>query len=216
MDSATCLALARAEGWETHALAFDYGQRHRAELQAARRVAVTLGAASFRVIRLGFDPPLASALTGGARIPKDRPREEIGRGIPPTYVPARNMTFLSLALGVAESIDADAVVIGVNALDSSGYPDCRPPFLEAFREASRRGTRRGAEGRPVEILAPLLSMTKGEIVARGVALRVPFEVTLSCYDPTVVGSEARHCRRCDACLLRARGFAEAGRTDPAP
>jgi 7-cyano-7-deazaguanine synthase len=216
MDSSTCLAAAIADGFEAHALAVDYGQRHRGEIEAARAVAEALGARSFRVVRADLAVLGGSVLTGSGEVPKDRPLEEIGRGIPSTYVPGRNTVFLALALSAAESLEAEAVYIGVNSLDYSGYPDCRPEFLAAFREAARLGTRRGVEGRPIEIHAPLLQSGKGDIVRMGASLGVPFEKTLSCYDP-VAGPEGwTHCRRCDACLLRARGFRDAGREDPAP
>jgi 7-cyano-7-deazaguanine synthase len=216
MDSATCLAIAREDGFETHALAVDYGQRHRGELDAARAVAGALGTRTFRVLRVDLSGHGGSVLTGRGEVPKDRPEAEIGSGIPVTYVPARNLVFLAVALSAAEALDADAVVLGVNALDYSGYPDCRPEFLAAFREAARLGTRRGVEARPIDVLAPLLHSGKGEVVRRGLALGVPFEATLSCYDPVPAGGGWRHCRRCDACHLRARGFRDAGHADPAP
>lgn len=221
LDSATCLAIARGDarpGGEAHALSFDYGQRSRAELAAARRVAAALGATSHRTIAVDLRALGGSALTSDVLdVPKGRSDAQIGHGIPITYVPARNLVFLSLALAAAETLDADAIYVGVNALDTSGYPDCRPAFLDAFREAARLGTRRGDEGRPVEVRAPLLALRKADIAARAVALGVPVAATLSCYDP-VVGAvsdaPARHCGRCDACRLRRRGFLEAGLSDP--
>jgi 7-cyano-7-deazaguanine synthase len=216
MDSATTLALARAEGWVVHALTVDYGQRHRAELDRARRLAEALGAATFRLLRVDLGALGGSALTADVEVPKDRPEAEIGSGVPATYVPARNTILLGVALAAAEALDADAVFLGVNAVDTSGYPDCRPDFLDAFRAVSSTGTRRGAEGRPIGIRAPLLADTKGAIVRRAVALGVPLALTLSCYEPVTRGGEILHCGRCDACRLRARGFAEAGLEDPAP
>jgi 7-cyano-7-deazaguanine synthase len=216
MDSATVLAVARAEGFEAHTLAFEYGQRHRAELAAAAAVARALGAASHRVVPVGLSMFGGSALTGPTPVPKDRPADRIGGDVPVTYVPARNTVFLALGLAAAEASDAEAVYVGVNALDTSGYPDCRPEFLESFERTGALGTRRGLEGRPVRIRAPLMRDTKADVVRRGAALGVPFGLTFSCYDPAGTDGEWRHCRRCDACLLRARGFAGAGLEDPAP
>jgi 7-cyano-7-deazaguanine synthase len=216
LDSATCLAEARAAGLEAHALSVDYGQRQRAELRAATAVARALGARSHRVVAVDLRAVGGSALTADLPVPKDRSDAAIGEGVPVTYVPARNTVLLALGVAAAEAVDADAVWIGVNAVDFSGYPDCRPAFLEAFREVVRVGTRRGVEGRPVAIRAPLLDASKAEIVRRAVALGVPLAETLSCYDPVAAGTGAAHCGRCDACRLRARGFAEAGVADPAP
>lgn len=212
MDSATAAALVQEAGTEVHALAVDYGQRHHLELDAARAVADALGLASFRVVRVDLAALGGSALTDDVDVPKDRDEASIGDDVPVTYVPARNTVFLAVALAAAEVLDADAIVIGVNALDYSGYPDCRPAFLDAFREVSARGTKRGIEGRPIEVLAPLLSMTKADIVRAAAEHDVPLGLTLSCYDPT---PEGRPCGGCDACRLRARGFAEAGLADPA-
>jgi len=211
MDSATAAAVVRDHGFEVHALAVDYGQRHAAELEAARRVASALGLAGFRVVKVDLAALGGSALTGDLEVPKDRD-EAIGADIPVTYVPARNTVLLAVALAAAEVLDADAIVLGVNAVDYSGYPDCRPAFLEAFRRVSEAGTRRGVEGRPIEILAPLLELSKADIVRLGHGIGVPFEATLSCYDPA---PGPVPCGRCDACRLRARGFAEAGLPDPA-
>jgi 7-cyano-7-deazaguanine synthase len=216
MDSSTAAAVARAEGWTLHALSVDYGQRQRAELDCARRVARALGVQSHRVVRVDLRALGGSALTDDIDVPKDRDEDAIGADIPPTYVPARNTVLLALAVAAAETCDAQAVVIGVNALDTSGYPDCRPAFVAAFERAAALGTRRGAEGDPIRVLAPLLDMTKAEIAARGAELGVPFEHTLSCYDPLERAGRWLHCGRCDACLLRARGFAGAGLRDPAP
>ena len=219
LDSATCLAVARRDGFSAHALSVDYGQRHRAELLAARRVASALGAVSHRVVAVDLRALGGSALTSDAiEVPKGRADEEIGRGIPVTYVPARNTVLLAVATAAAESLEADAIYVGINELDSSGYPDCRPEFLDAFREAARLGTRRGVEGRPVEFRAPLLLETKAGIARLALALRVPVELTLSCYDPPPPSGDddvrAVHCGRCDACRLRRRGFQQAGLMDP--
>lgn len=217
MDSATAAAVTAADdGYAIHALAIDYGQRHRAELVCARAVAEALGTESFRVVEVDLRTIGGSALTDDLEVPKDRDEVMIGADIPVTYVPARNTVFLAVALAAAESLDADAIVLGVNAVDTSGYPDCRPEFLEAFGRVSATGTKRGVEGRPIRILAPLLDLTKADIVRRGLALGVPFGETLSCYDPVEQGGAYVHCGHCDACRLRARGFAEAGFVDPAP
>ncbi len=210
-DSATCLAWAVKErGLSCLALSFDYGQTHKCETLAARKAAEAFQV-PHKTARL--DPSLfaASALTGGAPIPHGRSMEEIGRGIPSTYVPARNLVFLSLAAALAETAGAETLVIGVNALDYSGYPDCRPEFLAAFREVLRLGTRSGVEGRPLAVEAPLLEMRKAEIFRLGNRLGVDYSFTVSCYDPD---GEGRACGACDACLLRARGFHEAGLPDP--
>jgi 7-cyano-7-deazaguanine synthase len=217
LDSATCLAVARRDGVEAHALSVDYGQRQRLELDAARRVASALRAASHRVVAVDLRALGGSALTSDAlTVPKDRTDEEIGSGVPASYVPARNTVLLAVALAAAEAMDADAVYVGVNALDSSGYPDCRPQFLDAFREVSRLGTKRGVEGRAVEIRAPLVGETKAGIVRLSTLLGVPVADTLSCYDPLpgLEPGRAVHCGRCDACRLRRRGFREAGVPDP--
>ncbi len=210
-DSTTCLAWAvRERRLDCLALSFDYGQSHKGEIRAARRTAATFQV-PHRTARL--DPGLfsSSALTGAAPIPRGRNLVEIGRGIPPTYVPARNLVFLSLAAALAETEGAGTLVIGVNALDYSGYPDCRPEFLRAFREVLRVGTRAGVEGNPIRVEAPLLEMKKSEIFLLGTRLGVDYSSTVSCYDPDESG---RACGSCDACLLRARGFAEAGLPDP--
>jgi 7-cyano-7-deazaguanine synthase len=210
LDSYTAGAIAQTDGLELFALTVRYGQIHAREVESARDVARALGVT--RHIELDVDLAAfgGSALVGEGLVPKDRSLED-GREIPSTYVPARNTIFLSLALGWAEVIDAEALVIGVNALDYSGYPDCRPEYLEAFARMAALATRAGVEGRLVRILAPLLHLTKAEIVARGAALRLDYALTHSCYDPQVDG---RPCERCDSCRLRARGFAEAGVEDP--
>jgi len=221
LDSATCLAIAARDGLEPHALTVDYGQRHRSELDAARRVVASLGAASHRVVAVDLRALGGSALTSDAiAVPTSRGAAEIGTGIPPTYVPARNTVLLSVALAAAEALDADAVYIGVNALDYSGYPDCRPEFLDAFRVVARLGTKRGVEGRPIDVRAPLLRESKAGIARLATALGVPVVETLSCYDPVprdpmpVADSPPLHCGRCDACILRRKGFADAGIADP--
>lgn len=211
LDSATVLAISRSEGKTCHALSFSYGQRHAVELAAAVRVARTLAAASHRIVALDAAALSGSALTGGGEVPKGRGEEDVGRGIPPTYVPARNTLFVAYALALAETLAAEEIVLGINALDYSGYPDCRPEWLAAMQEAARLGTRAGVEGRPVRLLAPLLRMSKAEIIRAGAALRMDYSLTHSCYDPVADG---RACGACDACVLRRRGFAAAGLTDP--
>jgi 7-cyano-7-deazaguanine synthase len=213
MDSATTLAIARSEGFETYALTFHYGQRHAVEVEAARLVARSLGAAAQVVVPIDLRVFGASALTSDLAVPKDRPLEEIGQGIPVTYVPARNTIFLSFALAWAEVLGSSDIFLGVNALDYSGYPDCRPEFIAAYQSLANLATRASVEGRQrLTIHTPLIQLTKAEIVGRGLALGVDFAVTISCYDPS---PEGLACGRCDACLLRLKGFREAGREDPA-
>jgi 7-cyano-7-deazaguanine synthase len=235
LDSKTTLAIARAEGFEAYALSFDYGQRHRHELEAARRVAARLGAAAHHVVRFDLRPFGGSALTGDIPVPKDRAaigdapdrrgggaeRAERREGltacdapddIPVTYVPARNTIFLSFALAWAETLGAEDVFIGVNALDYSGYPDCRPEYIEAFERMAHLATRAGVTGRSrLRIRAPLIAMTKAQIVRRGLELGVDYAITHSCYDPA---SDGAPCGRCDSCRLRRKGFREAGAADP--
>ena len=207
MDSATCLALARRDGCECHALSFDYGQRHRAELDAATAIARALGAVEHRTLTIGLGGFGGSALTDQElAVPTAS-----GLGIPITYVPARNTVFLSFALGLAEVLDADRIYAGMNAVDYSGYPDCRPAYLEAFQRLADLATRRGVEGRPIEVRTPLLLMSKAEIVRTGVALGVDFAATVSCYQATQAGEA---CGNCDACRLRGAGFVAAGVADP--
>jgi len=208
LDSSTCLALARRDGYECYALSFDYGQRHRVELEAAARVAAALGVREQRTVVIDLRAFGGSALTADIDVPKSRSVAEMGEGIPVTYVPARNTIFLSYALAWAEVLEAADVFIGVNAIDYSGYPDCRPEFIEAFERAANLGTKFG--GRFV-IHAPLIRMTKAEIIRRGATLGVDYGRTHSCYDPDESGAA---CGRCDSCLLRKRGFAEAGVADP--
>lgn len=210
LDSYTAAAMARADGFELFALTVCYGQVHLMEIEAARAVARALDVRRHCELVVDLAAFGGSALTGDGDIPKDR-RLDGEDSIPPTYVPARNTVFLSLALAWAEVLDAGAIVIGVNAVDYSGYPDCRPEFLEAFERLASLATRAGVEGRPLTILAPLLRMSKAEIIRRGVALGLDYGLTHSCYDPGAVG---RPCGRCDSCRLRARGFDEAGVMDP--
>jgi len=210
LDSYTAGAMAAADGYEVYALTIRYGQVHAREIEAARRVAAALGAVRHLELEVPLSKIGGSALVGDGDIPKDRALDEAG--IPSTYVPARNTVFLSLAMAWAEVVGADAVVIGVNALDYSGYPDCRPEYLRAFEQVAALATRAGVEGRKLRILAPLLRFTKADIVRRGLALGVDYGLTLSCYDPSPDG---RPCGHCDSCRLRAKGFAEAGAVDPA-
>src|SRR3954453_16956764 len=213
MDSATTAAIARREGFEVYALSVRYGQRHAVELDAARRVATALGVARHVVLDLDLRAFGGSALTGDLPVPKDTPPERIGEGIPSTYVPARNTIFLSLALAWAETLGARDIFFGANALDYSGYPDCRPEYLEAYARMADLATRAGVEeGVRLRIHAPLLRLTKAEIVARGVALGLDYGMTSSCYDPAADGAA---CGRCESCILRLKGFAEAGLPDPA-
>jgi 7-cyano-7-deazaguanine synthase len=211
LDSATVLALCRADGKVCHALSFRYGQRHAVELTAAARVAQSLGAASHHICAIDVACLAGSALTGRGEVPKGRSDVEIGEGIPPTYVPGRNTLFAAHALSLAESIGADEIALGINALDYSGYPDCRPEWVAAMQELARVGTKVGTLGRPIRLLAPLVAMTKAEIIRAGTALGVDFGLTLSCYDPDNGGAA---CGACDACILRRKGFAEAGVPDP--
>jgi 7-cyano-7-deazaguanine synthase len=208
LDSATVLAIAKSEGRECHVLSIVYGQRHAIELVAAKRVASAIGVAEHVVYPLDLRVFGASALTSDIAVPKDA----VGApGIPVTYVPARNTIFLSLALGYAEAREAAEVWIGVNALDSSGYPDCRPEFIEAFQQVMWSGTRSGVEHHEPRLVAPLLLMNKAEIIRRGVSLGVDYSMTHSCYDPAPDGHACGHC---DSCLLRRKGFEEAGVPDP--
>ncbi len=209
MDSATCLAVARKAGFACHALSFRYGQRHASELEAARRVAEVLGAVEHRIIDIDLRAFGGSSLTSPSDVPKDRSAREIGEGIPTTYVPARNTIFLSYALAWAEVLAVRDLYIGVNALDYSGYPDCRPEFIAAFQAAARLGTRLT----DLTVRAPLLHLSKSAIIALGTSLGVDFGITRSCYDPSPDGAACGHC---DACQLRLRGFAELGLADPAP
>jgi 7-cyano-7-deazaguanine synthase len=212
LDSATVLAIAAARGYEAHALSFRYGQRHVHELDSAARVAERLGARRHAVVDFDLRTFGGSALTGDLPVPKDRSVGEMAHGIPSTYVPARNTIFLSFALAWAETLQCDDIFIGVNALDYSGYPDCRPEYIGAYQAMANLATRAGVEARRgLTIHAPLIEMTKAQIIRRGLQLGVDYGLTSSCYDP---GAGGRPCLRCDSCLLRARGFAEAGVPDP--
>jgi len=211
VDSTTCLAYALKEGYECYALSFDYGQRHRVELEAAARVASSLGVAEHRVARVDLRAVGGSALTADIAVPKGRSAEQMGQGIPVTYVPARNTIFLSFALAWAEVLDAPNIFIGVNAIDYSGYPDCRPEYIQAFERMANLATKAGVEGRArIRIHTPLIHLSKGEIVKLGASLGVDFNITHSCYDPD---AEGRPCGACDSCLLRRKGFEEAGLED---
>jgi 7-cyano-7-deazaguanine synthase len=211
LDSATALAMTAASGYRCHALSFRYGQRHDVELEAARRVAAALGVTSHRIVDLDLRSIGGSALTSSIPVPKGRTEAEIGEGIPSTYVPARNTIFMAYAIAVAEVTEATDIVLGVNVLDSSGYPDCRPEWLAAMQEVARLGTKAGVEKRPLTIRAPLVRMTKAEIILAGTKLGVDYGLTHSCYDPTASGAA---CGQCDACQLRRRGFEAAGVPDP--
>jgi 7-cyano-7-deazaguanine synthase len=207
LDSATTLALAQEQGYVCYALSFDYGQRHRCELDAARKVAEAAGVVEHKVITLNLDNIGGSALTDIA-IPVPQQATE---GIPVTYVPARNTVFLALGLGWAEVLEAEAIFIGVNAVDYSGYPDCRPEFIEAFAHMAQLATKAGVEGRPIRIETPLIHLSKAEIIQQGMRLGVNYANTISCYDPD---TEGRACGQCDSCRLRAAGFEAAGVADP--
>jgi 7-cyano-7-deazaguanine synthase len=211
LDSATALAVALREGYTCHALSFDYGQRHRFELQAASRIAAALGAAEHRVVGLDLRAIGGSALTDDIDVPRAGSEDAaVNSRIPVTYVPARNLVFLSLAAGYAEVVGAQDLYIGVNAVDYSGYPDCRPEFIESFEQTVNLGTRAGVEGRTLKVNVPLSGMSKAEIIRLGVSLGVDYSLTHSCYDPSENGAA---CGRCDSCSIRRRGFAEAGVED---
>jgi len=211
LDSTTTLAVARAEGFDCFALSFDYGQRHQVELEASRRVAKAMGVREHRVTRL--DPELfrGSALTDDVAVPKHRTEKQISQGIPVTYVPCRNLIFLSFAAAWAEVLPATDIFLGINALDYSGYPDCRPEFISAFENLVNLGSKAGQEGARFKIHAPLVTMSKAEIVRKAIDLGVDLSLTHSCYDPSPDGVA---CGECDACLLRQKGFKEAGQRDP--
>ncbi len=209
LDSYTAAAIAQSEGFALYALTIQYGQRHDVELRAARRVASALGVARHLELELDLRPIGGSALTGAEPVPKDR--DVTASGIPSTYVPARNTVLLSLALGWAEVCGASDLVIGVNAVDYSGYPDCRPAFIRAFEALAGVATRAGAEGARFRIHTPLIELSKAAIIRRGLALGLDYRLTHSCYDPDPAGAP---CRRCDSCVIRARGFAEVGLPDP--
>ncbi|RMH37929.1 MAG: 7-cyano-7-deazaguanine synthase QueC [Nitrospirae bacterium] len=213
LDSAVTAALAKTEGWALYLLTISYGQRHGIEIDRARRLAKWLGAVEHRVHELDLRMFGGSALTDNLDVPRDRSQKERTHGIPVTYVPARNTIFLGLALAYAEVVQATRIYFGANVVDYSGYPDCRPEFIQAFAEVARLGTKMGVEGRPVDICAPLLFKTKAEIIRLGLALGVPFHLTHSCYDPDENGNP---CGRCDSCRIRQEGFRAVGIPDPVP
>jgi len=213
LDSTTVLAIAKAEGFTPYALSFNYGQRHRIELEAARKIATQAGVARHVVANIDLRAFGGSALTDDIDVPKERSAEEMSTGIPITYVPARNTIFLSFALAFAETVSAHDIFIGVNALDYSGYPDCRPEYIAAFEDLANLATKIGLEGRGFRVHAPLIAMSKSEIIQRGLELGVDYSLTRSCYDPD---DEGRACGQCDSCFLRLKGFQENGRADPAP
>jgi len=210
LDSATVLAIARHQGFELHAISFDYGQRHRNELRAAERIASSIGA-KHSIIAFDLRQFGGSALTGDIDVPKNRSHREISEGIPITYVPARNTIFLAFALGLAEVSGAFDIFLGVNALDYSGYPDCRPEFIDAFQHLADVATKAGVQGGAFKIHTPLIQMTKAQIIREGSKRGVDYALTTSCYDPS---SDGRACGRCDSCQLRRKGFQEAGVPDP--
>lgn len=211
LDSATTLACARRDGFEVYSIAFDYGQRHQVELECSKRVSEALGAAAHKVIKIDLRAFGGSALTDNIDVPKGRPTAEMGEGIPVTYVPARNTVFLSIALAWAEVLGATDIYLGVNAVDYSGYPDCRPEYIEAFEKMANLATKAGVEGhRGLKIHTPLISLSKAEIIRLGVSLGVDYGLTHSCYDPL----DGKPCGRCDSCQLRLAGFQEAGLRDP--
>jgi len=212
LDSATVLAIAKSEGYTCFALSFAYGQRHRWELECAEKIAKSMGAVKHHIVTIDLKAFGGSALTADIDVPKLRTADEMARGIPVTYVPARNTIFLAFALAWAEVLSASDIFIGVNAIDYSGYPDCRPEFIEAFQRLANLATKVGVEGRThVNIHAPLLSMSKAQIIRCGLQLRVDYGLTSSCYDPSPTGEA---CGECDSCVLRVRGFAENGMPDP--
>ena len=211
IDSTTTLAIALSEGYDAYALSFEYGQRHQIETEAARRVADSLGAKEHRIAKIDLRIFGGSALTDNVEVPKKRSDTEIANGIPVTYVPARNTIFLAYALGWAEVIPARDIFLGVNAIDYSGYPDCRPEFIEAFETMANLGTKAGIEGRRFYIHTPLIKFSKAEIIRKAVGLGVDLSLTHSCYDPSPEGVA---CGECDSCLLRLKGFREAGIKDP--
>jgi 7-cyano-7-deazaguanine synthase len=213
LDSATALAIAQSEGYEPHAISFRYGQRHAVELDAASTIARASGIVGHTIIDIDLRVFGGSALTADIAVPKHDSISELTEEIPVTYVPARNTIFLSYALGYAEVLEADHIFMGVNALDYSGYPDCRPEYIEAFQTMANLATKRGVEGERLQIHTPLINLTKAETVAKGLALGVDYAATRSCYDPSTSGAACGHC---DSCLLRLRAFAENGMSDPAP
>jgi len=211
LDSATCLAIAKDLGFEAAALTVLYGQRHKVEIDAAKRVAAAMGVTDHRFVSVDLGQIGGSALTADIDVPKDRDEAAMGGEIPVTYVPARNTVMLAIALGFAETIGSEDIFVGVNAVDYSGYPDCRPEFIQAFEKLAAVATKAGVEGRPTRIHAPLIQLTKPQIIERGLALGVDYGMTHSCYDPD---SSGRACGRCDSCLIRKKAFESLGMTDP--
>ena len=221
LDSATTLAIAKQNGLVCHALSFDYGQRHRVELEAAKQIAKHFGVRSHRIATIdtnAFDGLSGSALTDDIAVPKDRDESAMSQDIPITYVPGRNTIFLSYAVALAEVTNSQAIYLGVNAVDYSGYPDCRPQYIQAFEQMANLATKVGVEGNTLRIIAPLIEMTKLQIIETGLALGVDYRLTHSCYDPQPDSTHplgARPCQHCDACLLRQHAFAKLGMPDPA-
>jgi 7-cyano-7-deazaguanine synthase len=211
IDSATTLAIAKFSGFELIALSFDYGQRHKYELKSAQKIANVVGVKQLLVMKIDFSPIGGSALTDRMPVPKGRTDKEMDKGIPITYVPARNTIFLSYALGLAEVKNAQKVFIGANAIDYSGYPDCRPEYMKAFEAMANLATKAAVEGQRISIEAPLISLSKADIITRGIKLGLDYSLTFSCYDPV---EDSFACGECDSCILRKRGFAEAGIPDP--
>lgn len=211
LDSATVLAIARSQGYETYALSFDYGQRHQREIEAAKKIADSLGAKKHLVVKIDNQIFAGSALTDKVDVPKSRSEKQIATGIPATYVPARNTIFLAHALAWAETIGAGHIFIGANAIDYSGYPDCRPEFIMLFETLANVATKSGVEGARIQVHAPLIKMSKADIIRKAVELQVDLSLTHSCYDPLPDG---RACGQCDSCQLRQKGFREAGVADP--
>ena len=213
LDSTVTAAMARHEGYALYLLTIRYGQRHHAEIQRAQEIAAWLDAAEHKILQLNLHEFGGSALVGAGDVPKNRSDRERRTGVPSTYVPARNTIFLSLALAYAEVVNASRIFIGANVLDYSGYPDCRPEFLRAFERVARLGTKKGADGKTIQIQAPLLFLSKTQIIQQGRTLGVPFELTHSCYDPR---EDILACGQCDSCMIRLQGFRDAGLQDPAP
>ncbi len=211
IDSSTTLAIARDSGYEVYAISFNYGQRHRFEIEAAKKIAIDMGVKRYLIMDIDLSSFGGSALTDDIPVPKREKVENIGKEIPVTYVPARNLIFLSLALGWAEVLECTDIFIGVNAIDYSGYPDCRLDFIKAFEETANLGTKIGVEGKKIRIHSPLILFTKAEIIKKGLELGVDYSLTHSCYDPDDKG---RACGKCDSCLLRKKGFEEVGVKDP--
>lgn len=211
LDSATTLAIAKEQGYDCYAMSFNYGQRHQVELESAKKVSTSLGAVAHKVVKLGLDDIGGSALTDDSIDVPQNPGNEVSTDIPVTYVPARNTVFLALALGWAEVLDAEAIFIGVNAVDYSGYPDCRPEYIEAFQAMANLATKKGVEGQLIKIETPLIHLTKAQIIQQGSRLGVDYVKTLSCYSPD---HEGKACGLCDSCRLRQQGFAEANLPDP--